>query len=167
MVLSTALKKMNFSSASLLWFISPSISSECSFCSFVISMESKPESSRVTARESEHLPYEVCIHLVLNRLLILVQLVKISLYVVLTFTILEFIHVIYESGQLFEDIKKIKEYISVELFFEILELEPDKLEILKVENMIIKEKRVTDATIEIIYVRLIKHRVSSHLIIYE
>ncbi|RID49570.1 hypothetical protein BRARA_H00365, partial [Brassica rapa] len=52
----------------------------------------------------------------------------------------------------------IKEYISVELFFEILELEPDKLEILKVENMIIKEKRVTDATIEIIYVRLIKHR---------
>ncbi|CAN7029611.1 unnamed protein product [Brassica rapa subsp. trilocularis] len=89
-------------------------------------MESKPESSRVTARESEHLPYEVCIHLVLNRLLILVQLIK--------------------------------EYISVELFFEILELEPDKLEILKVENMIIKEKRVTDATIEIIYVRLIKHR---------
>ncbi|CDY41844.1 BnaA08g03390D [Brassica napus] len=87
-------------------------------------MESKPESSRVTARESEHLPYEVT----------------------------------YESGQLFEDIKRIKEYISVELFSEILELEPDKLEILKVENMIIKEKRVTDATIEIIYARLIKHR---------
>ncbi|CAN6891344.1 unnamed protein product [Brassica oleracea] len=79
-------------------------------------MESKPESSRATARESEHLPYEVCIHLVLNRLLILVQLVKISLYVVLTFTILNLMGLIYESGQLFEDIKKIKEYISVELF---------------------------------------------------
>ncbi|CAN6898210.1 unnamed protein product [Brassica oleracea] len=62
-------------------------------------MESKPESSRATARESEHLPYEI------------------------------------------------------------LELEPDKLEIFKVENRIIKEKRVTDATIEIIYARLIKHRV--------
>ncbi|CAL9247700.1 unnamed protein product, partial [Arabidopsis halleri] len=69
--------------------------------------------------------------------------------------------ILYESDQLFTDLKKIEQYIPLSLFMEILEMRPDgKFEILKVKNKLVLQPNVkAGETIDVVYTRFRKHRV--------
>ncbi|KAL9277758.1 putative papain-like cysteine peptidase superfamily [Arabidopsis thaliana] len=71
------------------------------------------------------------------------------------------VEILYESDQLFSELKKIGQYIPLSTFLEIdgLKLEPHgKFEILRVKNKVVKPK-VEGETIDVVYTRLRKHRV--------
>ncbi|EOA25120.1 hypothetical protein CARUB_v10018428mg, partial [Capsella rubella] len=67
--------------------------------------------------------------------------------------------VIYESDELFSEIKKICKIIPLSLLIKILEVEPEaKFELIRVTN-IIRKNTPTEESIDITYARLRKHRV--------
>jgi len=69
------------------------------------------------------------------------------------------VEILYESDQLFSELKKIGQYIPLSTFLEILKLKLDgKFEILRVKNKVVKPK-VEGETIDVVYTRLRKHQV--------